>query len=609
VRRYRNNLNVVGYHVWGLPGSLDWTSVDKPWWGQRVDYSPVAINKFNDWTSNRYDKAPQASMDWSHPDLSLGWRDWIAFRRHGLETFFIDSVLKPIRQLDDRRMIVGYFGLDFHSRRLTESAQTLGWRRHTGGSELYYQIPMQASRALMDTGRTWPHEVHLMTPLGVGLEQATFQISTTGGAGYHWNYYWRNNIRVGQWTTDREAGLEEWQNRWRPLWQQMRDATLAMPPDIAGVTTWSTMQYALRSFFPLRLGDYVTRTAAAMYRDQLWPAWFSEDGPLENLKQFKLIVIPPDAAQVMPQRLIDALDQYVKVGGHIVLFPNAGKWCIDQPDASNVLANQLGWPVTVTDATSDQQQVDLGNSGLPSVGQDRAVTLRCEPGSKVFASNQQIVLTQVDDRLQKINRGVEARMVDGTPAVIRWAHGKGSVVYINGKPEWHLSEGLLASLYQWAGGQRDVNTDKPFVQINHLQKGNVHYLVMHRLPDSYRPHVPLPLDKLEREKLLELEPIVTAKWQLRNMHEGAWQVTDLTDDSSKVHSYTADQLLQGIPVQMHLMQTRVLKLEPLRSENWHDNVGCDFPGVLGSDERAALVRKRTKTLAFQGIHSLTDVAR
>lgn len=565
VKRYRNRPEVAGYHVWGLPGSLDWTTVDKPWWGQRADYSPVAVKAFNEWTSGKYPTPPMASEDWSRPDLSEGWRDWVAFRRHGLETFFIDSVLKPIRALDDKRSIVGYFGLDFQSRAMTRSAKELNWRRHTGGSELYYQIPLQSMRAVEDTGRTWPHEVHLMTPTPLGLEHATFQISPPGGAGFGWNFYWRHNIPVGQWTPEREAALKEWQAIWKPLWDEMRDAELAQKPDIAAVTTWSTMQYALRTFFALRMGDYATRTAAALYRDQLWPTWFSEDAPLDNLDRFKVIVIPPGSAQVMPAHMADALAKYVEQGGRLVLFPNSGQWVIEEPDNIDALRKRVGWQAPRPGGAGDMQAVDLGNSGLPAAGSDERRQVHIDARSTVLPAGQPLVLQQISDAPMPAGVSVVGRFESGKPAVVTWKHGRGDVVYFAGTPDWEKSPGLTAALYAWAGGSRDVGTNLPYVQMNHLRKADgVHYVIINRLNDSFRPQLPIPIPELDRARARSMMPPVPAKWHVRNLPATTrWRVVELSVDPADPVEYSAQELADGVTVDMYLMQTRVYRIEPV----------------------------------------------
>ncbi|WP_157836944.1 alpha-amylase family protein [Geminisphaera colitermitum] len=578
VRHYRNRPAIVGYHVWGLPGSLDWTTIDKPYWGQRADYSPTTVAAFNQWSKGRYaERLPMASQDWSRPDLSDGWRDWVEFRRHGLETFFIDYVLKPIRGLDDRRSIVGYFGLDFASPRLSESARSLRWRRHTGGCELYYQVPLEAKRAVTETGMAWPHEVHLLTPVPAGLEQATFQISGSGGEGYHWNFYWRNNIPVGTWTPNREAGLAEWVELWSPLWKELRDSELARQPDMAAVHTWSTMQFGLRSFFPLRMGDYVTRPAAAMYRDKLAPAWFSENGTMQDLDRYKLLVVPPVGAQVMPRRMADALAGYVDAGGRIVVFPDSGRWVIEEPTNDDALWKRLGWQAAgvTTAGGKDGQTSDVGNSGLPRNDNEDAfagaVPVR---GSRLFAEGQRLWIRKSPSvKLGKTGaHEVEARFTDGSPAVISWQRGKGRVVAFSGQPDWPRVTGLMRGFYSWAGGILSSDTSRPDVEITHLKKGDVHYAIVHRLPDSFRPHLPMPIPDLDREALHKMMAQINVVWQLNGLPQGHWRVSELTGleqidgarqsaDSMRGIKSTGE-ISRGLTARMFLSQTLVYKLEP-----------------------------------------------
>jgi len=560
VLRYRNDPHVAGYHIWGLPGSLDWTTVDKPYWGQRLDYSSAALSEFQTWSQHKYASPPFASQDWSRPDLSAEWRDWVAFRAHGLDTFFIDSVLKPLRQLDDRRSVVAYFGLDYASPALARSAADLNWRRHTGGSELYYQTPLRSSMAVCDTGKTWPQEVHLLTPLPAGLELATFNISAPGGAAFHWNYYWRNDIPVGGWTAEREQALKEWQTLWRPLWEEMRDAAPATPPDLAAVMTWSTMHYGLRTFFPLRLGDYVTPTAAALYRDGLWPDWFTENAPLDNLSKYKLIVIPPTAAQVMPVRMAEALAAYVQAGGKLALFPDSGKWIVEEGGKPNGLLEKLGAGAWLTLPAKGGEFFDAGNSGLPENAGAEMRDAKPVRHSALLADSRALRLSS-PLALPMAKAGgpatVEASFDDGAPAAVTWPFGRGQVALFAGVPDWPSNQGLWREIYHWAGGSRPVATDRPDVEANFLIKGDTRYVIVHRLTDSFRPQPPV----LDRPQLRRQPPVV-ATWKLAGLPEGRWQVTEISADGPKKYSLSTGELSSGVQTSLFLAQTKVFKLEP-----------------------------------------------
>jgi len=560
VKRYRNRADLAGYHVWGLPGSMDWTSVDKPWLGQRVDYSPAAVGAFCKFTKGRFGfPAPQASPDWSKPDLTEAWRAWIEFRAWSLDSFFIDHVVAPIRALDAERPLIGYFGLDYASPRLAESSRSLNWRRHTGGCELYYQIPLQAMRAISDTGKTWPQEVHLMTPVPAGLEQATFQISAPGGEAFHWNCYWRSNIRVGAWTPDREAGLAEWKSLWRPLWQEMRDASLAERPEVAAVAAWSSMHYALRSFFCLRLGDYATATAAALDRDQLHAAWFSENSTLEGLGRYKLIVVPPGAAQVMPARIADALAAYAENGGCILLFPNSGQWVVEEPENRNALLKRLGW--RSPDSAGALDAVDLGNSGLPASQRDGAkAEARASARSSILPPGLSFALNRPEPLSVPEGASTEALCSDGSPALLSWRFGKGRVARFAGVPDWQKSPGMMAAFAKWAGCSPEAGSDAPSIQLRHLLKGDVHYLIVHRLPDSSRAQWPPSMD---RDELRKASPPLAAKCKVPNLPQGLWLVSELTAPGSEPRKIDSESIASGIQVELFLSQTKVFKLEPL----------------------------------------------
>ena len=63
------------------------------------------------------------------------------------------------------------------------------------------------------------------------------------------------------------------------------------------------MQYLERSFFTMRQDDFVTRLAAALYRDQLWPDWFSENAPGTVLDGKKLLIVPASGGQVLQYQI------------------------------------------------------------------------------------------------------------------------------------------------------------------------------------------------------------------------------------------------------------------------------------------------------------------
>jgi hypothetical protein len=554
VRHYRNNPRVVAYHLWGLPGCCDWPFVDKPWWGQVTDYSAAAQAAFRRWSQGKYAAAPLPDPDWNHPDLRPEWRAWTQFKAYGAERFVCDSVIAPLRALDDRRPVPAYYGFEFAAPRIAQSARRQDWFRHTGGCDLYYQSNMFAAEALHATGHPWPQETGDMTPLGGELELATWQASGYGGAGLNWNYYWREGIRVGQWTVARNEAVAEWQNKWAPLWRELRDARLAQEPDLAVVKTWSTMHYGLRTFFPHRLNDYCSPMAAVVYRDQLWPTWFSENCDLGFLQRQKLVIAAAGAARVMPAELADALADYVRRGGRLVLFPDSGRWVVEEPGRPGALLRRLGW--TGAAAAAEAVGPEVGNSGL-AASRASAREARVAPHSAALRPLDVLPMTGCA-RLSAAQGEVHAVYGDGSPAAISWKCGRGEVLLLAGTPEWEKATGLFQALYRWAGGRREVRGGAPSVMVNHLVKGPTHYLLVHRGPDGLSARQPT----LDRALLRALPPLAT-EFTAGDLPPGVWRMTDLTDNACAPREVSSAELAHGLPVSLYLAETKVIRLEPL----------------------------------------------
>ena len=552
VRHYRNDPHVVAYHLWGLPGCCDWPFVDKPWWGQVTDYSTAAQSAFRRWSHGKYASAPLPDPDWTHPDLRPEWQAWTQFKAYGAERFILNSVIAPLRALDDRRSVPAYYGFEFAAPRIAESARQQNWFRHTGGCDLYYQTTMFVAEALHATHHVWPQETGDMTPLPGELELATWQASAYGGQGLNWNYYWREGIRVGGWTADRNDGVAEWKNKWAPLWRELRDARLVQEPDIAVVKTWSTMHYGLRTFFPHRLNDYCSPMAAVVYRDQLWPTWFSENCDLDFLPQQKLVIAAPGAARVMPRELADALADRVRRGGKLVLFPESGRWVVEEPGQPGALLRRLGYNGP---ATTEAGALEAGNSGLAS-GSSQPVLAQVAAHSSALAPLSVLPMTGCVS-LANARGEVQAAFPDGSPAAISWKCGNGEVLLLAGTPQWDKAAGLFAALYHWAGGQRSVRAGAPSVMVNHLVKGRTHYLLVHRGPDNLSPRQPT----LDRRQLREMPALATEVF-VHDLPEGRWRMSDLTDPASAPREVSPAELAKGLSVSLHLAETKVIRLEP-----------------------------------------------
>jgi len=351
-------------------------------------------------------------------------------------------VIAPLRALDDRRPVTAYYGFDFAAPRIAQSARRQNWFRHEGGCDLYYQMNMWGAEALHATKHPWPLETGDMTPGPGELELATWQASLDGGLGLNWNYYWREGIRVGAWRPpDRNEAVTEWKNKWAPLWRELRDARLAQPPDLAVVKTWSTMHYGLRTYFPHRLNDYCSPFAAIVYRDHLWPTWFSENCDLDFLPRQKLVIAAPGAARVMPRELADALAGYVRKGGRLLLFPDSGSWVVEEPSQPGALLRRLGWtgPAAFTEVSTGE----VGNSsGLPA-NTPTVVEATIAANSAALKPLRVLRMTGCVT-LTKAAGEVHATFPDGSPAVVGWKFGRGEVLLLAGTPGGGPLPGLVS---------------------------------------------------------------------------------------------------------------------------------------------------------------------
>ncbi len=116
---------------------------------------------------------------------------------------------------------------------------------------------------------------------------------------------------------------------------------------------------------------------------------------------------------------------------------------------------------------------------------------------------------------------------------------------------------MLTRLYAWAGGERDINVNQQSILANHLVKGQTHYVILHRVPDNFRPHPP----ELIREKLHQL-PMLAGEWKITGLANQKWRVAEMTRPDEPAKSMSASELARGIPVNMYLAQTRVFKITP-----------------------------------------------
>jgi hypothetical protein len=124
----------------------------------------------------------------------------------------------------------------------------------------------------------------------------------------------------------------------------------------------------------------------------------------------------------------------------------------------------------------------------------------------------------------------------------------------------------MAALHKASGGTVPAKTSRPDVEITHLMKGDVHYAILHRLPDSFRPHLPMPIPDLDRAVLRKMTPRTDVLWSLANLPGGVrWKISELTglSDQGYASPQSSEELAKGLSARLYLAQTLVFKLEPV----------------------------------------------
>lgn len=560
VGRYRFEPALAGYMVWGAPGQSDWAVLDKPHIGQAVDFLPEAVAAFVKQSGGRLTDAPEPNFAMESIDLRDEWRDWIHFRVARLEEFFLDHVVGVIRSLDDRRVIAAYNGLDFPSERMAEHARKNTWFRHSGGSHSNIQTPMRLWQEYNDSGHIMPSEVHLMTPTPWEYEQATYNIGHIGGAGFAWHVYWREVFRPGTWEKNRDEGLREWQTFWKPLWMTLRTTEPVSEKGPAILTTWLTSTYLLDSIFWFRTMDFASKLAASAYHEGCSPVFFTENADFKCLEDRKLVVVSEECASVVNSRTEDALVDYVRRGGVLLLCGRGGFYNMEAPVKTGNLLRKLSAPPGLEkDDSSEKLLADNELGGFA------AKQIKATPVNTVFG---RISLMNLRRRpLPSGTRNLEKdRQKNGMSSAFAWKFGKGEVWFLDGVPDWTRTRGFLAAASAGAGIGKGTSSSERTVLVNHLAGNGRHYLIVHRALREFQSWLPAEYGfPNPREKLAKL-PLLDVRLFVRNLPAGKWAVREMIQKTKPDETTfdTATLAAEGIPFRIGAGRTLVFELTPVK---------------------------------------------
>ena len=231
-------------------------------------------------------------------------------------------------------------------------------------------------------------------------------------------------------------------------------------------------------------------------------------------------------SKVMRREQIAALVAQVNDGATLVVQPESGRWCRENPEPGEALAARFGWNYA-TQA-----------NWWPVV-----------PGKQSFALPADSLLAgckiQMEERfpVEKLD-GEVIRAANGIAVAVRKKIGKGQVIMLAGNIVWEPADsaGIIAALTAAAGVVRPV-VAAPMVRAALMTGGDVVYvLAFNENAGSYLPF----------------------KLTVPGLKPGRSQVCCVTDDNAALGEFDNALWRQGFPLIMAPHELRIYRLTPSR---------------------------------------------
>jgi hypothetical protein len=224
-------------------------------------------------------------------------------------------------------------------------------------------------------------------------------------------------------------------------------STLQIPPKML---TWQTTPYLAELKKSYEASQYLDAKVTFITERQIRKGW---------LDRYKLIIIP--AVRNIPSDVVKQIWTYASRGGAVVITPES--FLGDEYNHPEDYLKRLGVKIGETQRPAPGgigslvQGYDQSFSQQVTFSSGRSVTLR--PDSSEAAATGALDTQGVQQRLE-IDRTAKVlySYPDGTPAVVRFAIGKGSVYYAAASLTAQSYSRLLDSLFDNAGIQRPIRT-------------------------------------------------------------------------------------------------------------------------------------------------------
>jgi hypothetical protein len=527
VLRYRNHPVLQGYfYAMELPG-------DAPFMGWIEGYSDKTISNFQNEMQKKYKDISIANQAWGTKfkkwdqlapaekgSSKKYWLDWLKFREVSIDNFFEDLV-KETRKLDSQKLIALY--CDFPKISFTyEKLKKYGCMIANGGAHnaihpfAHSELGLAGIHERMEDH--WPGVWTGYFP--TVLESSIFAMSFVGGKGMHCKSYiftylqsqHRKNKATGDLKFDELRRHPYSLDRYEkliPIMTELKNAR-RLPVEIRELmdieSFWVEKQNTYKG------GYFDAYAQVTCYENHL----NFGAGPINIADKGKIMLMIKNHLNYLTSSTIKKIVNFVHNGGTLILRADAGRYCIEKPDADWVLLKEFGFasPEKNSQSKAQAKAIMLGNKA-----QNSELFRLQNPWSIKPVSSTEILADFVSPLK--------------TPAITARNFGKGRVIVIWGSsiipPRFAGKDNFtfLRELCSIAGVKPAFNADTPFFWMNMLknkQEETYYGLVLCGVIWENNP----------KEK-------ISSKVYFQQIPAGTYEVTELIS-GKKLPSLTSEQL-------------------------------------------------------------------
>ncbi len=421
----------------------DWAAYLQKKYGSIKKLNKVYNSQYKDWKSvpvpaplyEELDKKKDFAAMIQVVDTRPQWIDWLDFYHRGLLDFRV-NMMKLVRKYDKKRGISGVNATGGVGKADLTFAKLKEYDAFYGDQGLNILHHVRRLVAKRRYGLRLRHEDIAPVTIGRrGLTEATaidrsnwdaFQICVLGAS--HFNYVFTT------WTNSPFWNLLFANPRAQKLVKESNRAKLVTRP-VGYLHSFTTDRFAGKYNYqniPIARWWVMNGFSEAMLYPGNFFEMFSDGCDLKELKKMKVVI--DDGSTVLTEKAEDALVDYVKNGGKLVLFVSSGQRTFGK-DGEYSLLHRLGYKDTAS----------LLKRRLASA------MLVFNRNNPVFGRTAAIPLNRIAS-LKVPDGGTVLGRVKTDVAAVLWSHGKGRIVLIGGIPG-SVTEDQIQGL--WSGKSRE----------------------------------------------------------------------------------------------------------------------------------------------------------